>query len=325
MQLNRLLAVSLAAVAAALPLAGGAAEDWPSEPIRLVVPTTAGGGADIMSRLIAEHMSKRLGQQVVVDNRPGAGNVVGSDIVAKAEPDGHTILMTYTDHVFNPSLHASLPFDPLEDFVGVTRVATIPLLVSVNPDLPVNNVEELIEYARANPGELNFGSAGFGTSLHLAGELFKNLADIEMVHIPYKGSSPAFIDLISGQVQVMFPTALSVRPHVESGDIRAIASTGKVRTPAAPDLPTVAESGLPDYEASIWYAVLAPAGTPKEIVNRLNAEFHAVLDMPEVRNTLAERGSEVETSTPEELDKFIRDELEKWTRVIKEADLKPIQ
>jgi tripartite-type tricarboxylate transporter receptor subunit TctC len=317
-----LLAAAASAALACLPATVAAQAAWPAGPIRVVVPTTAGGASDIMMRLLAQKMSDSMKVPVIVDNRPGAGNVIGSDIVAKAAPDGYTILLTYTDHVFNPFLHAQMPYDTVKDFTPIGLIGSVPLLLVTRPDLPVKTVADLIALAKAQPGKLNFGSAGAGTSLHLAGELFKAMARIDVVHVPYKGTTPAFVDLMGGQIQFLFPTSVSAASHVQSGKLKALAISSAQRAPNLPNVPTIAESGLPGYEASIWYGMLAHAGTPAPVIARLNAELHKALAAPEVRAKLVDNGFTITPSSPEEFGRKITSELERWGKLIKEANIK---
>jgi tripartite-type tricarboxylate transporter receptor subunit TctC len=317
-----LLAAAASAALACLPATVAAQAAWPAGPIRVVVPTTAGGASDIMMRLLAQKMSDSMKVPVIVDNRPGAGNVIGSDIVAKAAPDGYTILLTYTDHVFNPFLHAQMPYDTVKDFTPIGLIGSVPLLLVTRPDLPVKTVADLIALAKAQPGKLNFGSAGAGTSLHLAGELFKAMARIDVVHVPYKGTTPAFVDLMGGQIQYLFPTSVSAAGHIQSGKLKALAISSAQRAPNLPNVPTIAESGLPGYEASIWYGMLAPAGTPAPVIARLNAELHKALAAPEVRAKLVDNGFTITPSSPEEFGRKITSELDRWGKLIKEANIK---
>ncbi len=305
-----------------VPLAALAQAAYPSAPIRVIVPTTPGGASDIMMRQLAQKMSESMKTPVVVDNKPGAGNVIGSDLVAKAAPDGYTILLTYTDHVFNPFLHANMPYDTVKDFAPIGLIGSVPLLLVTNPSVPAKSAAELIALAKAQPGKLNFASAGSGSSLHLAGELFKSMAKIDVAHIPYKGTTPGFVDLIGGQVQFMFPTSVSAWNHVQNGKLRALAITSAQRSPYLPNIPTVAESGLPGYEASIWYGMLAPAGTPPAIVARLNAELRKAMDQPDVKAKLAEQNFSLTPSTPEEFGRKINTDLDRWGKLIKEANVK---
>jgi tripartite-type tricarboxylate transporter receptor subunit TctC len=299
------------------------AQAWPTKPIRLVVPYPPGGSADILARSIGQKLSDGLGQQVVVENRPGAGTAIGAEAVAKAAPDGYTILLgTVSSHAINPALTPGLKYDPVKDFAPVSLVASIPFALIVHPSLPATSVKELIALAKAKPGSLNFSSAGSGTSNHLAGELFKSMTGTFMVHIPYKGSAPALNDLIAGQVQLMFDLVLTTAPHVKSGAVRALAVTGRERSSALPGVPTVAESGVPGYEVSAWFGFFAPAGTPPAVVNALNAETVKTLRLPDLRERLASQGADAVTNSPEQFSALVREELAKWTRVVKASGMK---
>ncbi len=277
-----------------LPLfAAAQAPAYPTKPIRLVVPFPPGGATDILAREVAKHLTEAWGQSVVVDNRPGAGGNIGSELVAKAAPDGYTLEMgTVGTHAINASLYSKMPYDHVKDFVPVILVAGVPNVLEVNPSVPVNSVQELIAYAKANPGKLNFASSGAGTSIHLSGELFKVMAGVQMTHVPYKGSAPALQDLLGGQVQLMFDNLPPSLPQIKAGKLRALAVTSTTRAPALPDVPTVAEAGLPGFEASSWFGVLAPAGTPPAIVAKLNAEIAKWLTSPEAKEKLAARRRE---------------------------------
>jgi len=305
-------------------LATGAwGQAYPAKPIRLVVPFPAGGTTDILARAVGQKLTEAWGQPVVVDNRPGAGGNIGSELVAKAAPDGYTLLMgTVGTHAINASLYAKMPYDHIKDFAPVILVAGVPNVLVVNPAVPVNSVQELIAYAKANPGRLNFASSGSGTSIHLSGELFKVMAGVQMTHIPYKGSSPALQDLIGGQVQLMFDNLPSALPQIKGGKLRALAVTSATRAAALPDVPTVAEAGLPGFEASSWFGVLAPAGTPVAIIARLNAEIAKWLASPEAREKLAGQGANAAGGSPEDFAKHIAAETAKWQKVVKESGAK---
>ncbi|MBI3938267.1 MAG: tripartite tricarboxylate transporter substrate binding protein [Betaproteobacteria bacterium] len=300
----------------------GSAAGYPSRPVRFVVGYPPGGATDIIARTVGIRLSEGLRQQVIVDNRPGAGGIIGSDIVAKATPDGHTIVLVTTSHGVNPSLYSKLPYDTVKSFAPITQVGSLQLVLVVNPSLPVKSVKELVALAKSRPGKLNFASSGSGQSLHLAAELLKTMAGIDIVHVPYKGGAPARTDLLSGQVQLMFESMIGVLPFVKAGKLRGLAVSGAKRSPAAPDIPTVAEAGVPGYEASGWVGVLAPAGTLKPIVTKLNAEIVNVLRTPEVHDRLFASGVEVVGSTPEQFAQFIRAQLVKWARVVKQSGAK---
>jgi len=325
--LHRILLTALVALASAY----ASAQTYPSKPIRLVVPFPPGGTTDILARDVGQRLTETLGQSVVIDNRPGAAGNVGSDIVAKSAPDGYTLLMcTVSSHAINPGLYSKLPYDHIKDFAPVILVARVPNVLEVNPAVPVNTVSDLIKLAKEKPGQINFASSGSGTSIHLSGELFKTMAGVDMVHVPYKGSAPALVDLVSGQVQVMFDNLPSSLGQINAGKLRAIAVTSAQRSPALPDLPTIAESGLPGFEATSWFGVLAPAGTPPAIVNRLNAEINKWLQSPDGKEKLLAQGALIEPrgesvtagGSPEQFAAFIRAETEKWAKVIKASGAK---
>ena len=273
-----------------------------------------------MSRAVAEKISQRLGQPFVVDNRAGAGGNIGAQFAAKAPADGYTLFMgTVGTHAINQSLYRKLPFDPVKDFAPLTRVAMVPNLLVANPAKPYKNVKELIAHAKANPGKVNFGSSGSGSSIHLSGELFKSMAKVDMVHVPYKGSAPAVTDLLGGQIDVMFDNMPSAIQHVRNGRLRPLAVTTAKRSPELPDVPTVAEAGVPGYEATSWFGMFAPAATPAPVVARLNGALVKVLADPEVKKKLAEQGAEPYSEKPEQFAEFIRKETAKWSKVVKES------
>ena len=299
------------------------AQTYPSKPIRLIVPFPPGGSADILARAIGQKAGEGLGQPFVVENRPGAGTAIGADALAKSAPDGYAVMIgTVSSHAINPALNPKLPYDPLKDFTPVSLVATIPFAMIVHPSVPAKNVQEFIALAKAKPGSLNYSSAGNGTSNHLAGELLKSMARVDIVHVPYKGSAPALNDLIAGQVSLMFDLVLTAAPHVKSGAVRGLAVTGAQRSSALPELPTVAESGVPGYEVSAWFGIFAPAGLAQPVVQRLNAEFVKGLQQPDLRQRLASQGAEPLTSTPEEFGSYLRSEIAKWAKVVKESGMK---
>jgi tripartite-type tricarboxylate transporter receptor subunit TctC len=299
------------------------AQGYPNRTIRLVVPFPAGGTTDILARAVSQKLTEALGQAVVVDNRAGAAGNIGSDLVAKSTPDGYTLLMgTVGTHAINPSLYSKMPYDHYKDFVPVVLVAGVPNVLVVNPALPVNSVADLIKLAKEKPGQINFASSGSGTSIHLSGELFKTMAGVDMTHIPYKGSSPALTDLIGGQVQIMFDNLPSSLPQIKAGKLRAIAVTSMKRAPALPDIPTINESGLPGFEASSWFGVLAPAGTPASIVTRINAEVNKWLESADAREKLLGQGAEAAGGSPEQFAAYIRVESEKWAKVVKASGAK---
>lgn len=294
------------------------AQTGPDRPIRLIVPFAPGGATDILSRLLAERLTDGLGQVVVVDNRPGAGGNLGAEAAARAAPDGQTIVMGVVGtHAINPSLFPSIAFDPIRDFTPVSLVATAMNVLTVHPDLPVRSVQELAALARARPGQLHFGSPGNGSTVQLAGELFKTMTGTDMVHTPYRGAAAAMTDLLAGRIQVMFDNLPSAVPHVRAGRLRALAVTGAERSEALPELPTIAEAGLPGYEATTWFAIFGPAGLAAPVVARLNRAVHAALDGSVMRARLAELGAEPAPGTPEQLTALIRRDTERWAEVIR--------
>ena len=296
---------------------------YPSKPIRMVVPFAAGAGSnDIMARLIAQKLSESFGQQVVVDNRPGASGVIGCDIVAKAQPDGYTVLMMSLTFAVNPSLFRKLPFDSEKDFAPVTMVASAPLMLVVHPSVPAKSVAELVAYAKANPDKLNFGSGGPGATPHLAGEMFKMMAGIRITHIPYKGGAPALADLVGGQIQLMLENIPGTLPFVKAGKLRALAVTDTKRSPVVPDLPTLDEAGLKGYELVGWNGLFLPKGTAKPIVTKLYSETRQALMLPDVKERLAQMGAEGVGDTPEQFAVFIKAEIAKWAKVVQAAGIR---
>jgi len=307
------------ALAAAAPF-GAYAQAYPAKPITVIVPFAAGGTTDILARVIGQALNKELGQSVIVDNRAGAGGNIGAQLAAKAAPDGYTLFMgTVGTHAINQSLYRKMPFDPVKDFAPLTRVAMVPNLLVAHPSKPYKTVKELIAYAKANPGKVNFGSSGSGSSIHLSGELFNALAKVDMVHVPYKGSAPAVSDLIGGQIDIMFDNMPSAIQHVRAGKLRPLAVTTARRAPELPEVPTIAEAGVPGYEATSWFGMFAPAGTPAPVVARLNGALVKVLADPEVKKKLAEQGAEPYSEKPEQFAEFIRKETAKWSKVVKDS------
>ena len=309
-------------VTVALAPTAGAQAPYPAKPVRLLVPSSAGGGSDIIARFLAPKLGERLGQQVIVDNRPGAGTMIGSELVAKAPPDGYTLLMGISTLATNPVIYKKVSYNAITDFAPITLVLAAPNILVVHPSLPVKTVKELIWFAQARPGQLNYASAGAGTGPHLSMELFLSMAGLKMVHIPYKGSGPAMIDLIGGQCVTMAATMLTAVPQIRAGRLRALGLTGTKRNSAAPEVPTIAESGVPGYEAVQWYGVLAPANTPKDIVARLNRDLVAILQAADVKERFAGDGGEASPTTPEEFARYIRSESEKWAKVAKAAGIR---
>jgi tripartite-type tricarboxylate transporter receptor subunit TctC len=311
----------LAGIALALATAAFA-QTFPDKPIRWISPWPPGGSNDIFSRALAQKFTESMGQPVIVDNRPGAAGTVGSAYAAKQPGDGYTIVLgSSPTHAIAPSVYAQLPYDPQKDFVAVTLVAVVPNVLVVHPSLPVKNVRELIAYAKANPGKLNFASAGNGSTQHLSGELFKTLAGVDMVHVPYKGTAPALNDLLAGQVQLAFDNMTTLLPHIESGKLRALGVTPSKRSTALPDVPTIDEAGVPGYEASVWFGTFVGAGTPKPIVQRLHDETMKALAAPDIRKSMAGFGAEVYGLGPDEFSAYLRDDVARWAKVVKAANV----
>ncbi len=322
---RRAFLASAGAVVLALALGTGpAAADYPDQPIRLVVPFPAGGGADNLARMIMPRVDKILGQPIVIDNKPGAGGNIGAEIVARAAPDGYTLLYgTNGTHAINKSLYGSLPFDPVKDFAPVSRMTQIAAMLIVNPAFPADSVQSLIAYAKAHPGAVNFGSAGNGTTSHLAGVLLASMTGIDIVHVPYRGGAAAMLGLIGGQVQFMIDVMPNAYPQVKGGKVRGIAVTTARRWPAAPEFPTIAASGVPGFDVSAWDGLLAPAGTPAAIVDKLNAAIRQALEDPQLVEQLRASGAEpVAGGTPAEFARFIAAESEKWAAVVKRSGAK---
>jgi len=319
----RRLTIAVVAMCALLVPGMAAAQSWPTKPIRFILPTSPGGAADLTARSIAEKVSGGLGQPVVVDSKPGAGGNIGVDLAAKSPPDGYTMVLgTIGPIAINPSLYSSLPYDPLKDLIPVTQAVNALNVLVVNADLPVKSVQELIALARSRPGQLNYASTGNGQTDHLAGELFNTLAGVKLVHIPYKGGPAAMVDLLSGNVQVMFATVSTALPHIKAGKIRPLAMTGAKRFSLLPELPTIAEAGLPDYVVNNWYGIFVPTGTSPEIVARLNAEISKALNAPDVKQRLLEAGIEAAPSSSEQFASYVRSETGKWAKVVKDAGAK---
>jgi tripartite-type tricarboxylate transporter receptor subunit TctC len=320
LQFRRACALFIAAVLSCGMAGPGAAQSYPVKPVRVVVPYPAGGPVDILGRIIAQRLTESLGQPFVVDNRAGASGNIGSEFVAKSAPDGYTLVVgNNATHATNESLYPNLPYATLRDFAPIALVATVTNIVAVYPGLPVTSIPELIAYAKANPGKLNYASSGSGSASHLTGEMFKIVTGIDMVHVPYRGAAPAATDLMGGQVVLMFATAPTVLQQVQAGTLRAIAVTSAIRVPSLPDLPTVAESGLPNFNSDVWFGFFAPAGTPTGIVAKLNAEIVKVAHMPDVVEKLGLQGFDITTDTPQQFTEHIRIEVSKWARIIKES------
>lgn len=316
------LATLLAVFCMLLGTPNAQAQAFPSRPLHLIVPFPPGAGTDAFARVIATKLSDSLGQVVVVDNKAGGGATVGTDFVAKAAPDGYTLLLSTASHGINPAVFTKLPYDTLRDFATITQVANLPIVLVVHPSVPVKSLKELVALAKTRPGALNLGSAGNGTVFHLAGELFKSVAGIDMVHVPFKGGGPALQALIAGQVDVLFETTLTVQPQVKAGKIRALAVGGASRSSVMPEVPTIAESGYPGFDAQNWYGVYAPARTPPEIVARLNQEIVKVLHLPDVRERFDALGAEIVANTPGQHLAFLKAEMAKWDRIAKATNAK---
>jgi tripartite-type tricarboxylate transporter receptor subunit TctC len=306
-----------AAIVGMVAIEAGIGQEYPSKPIRVVVPFPPGGGTDIVARMLTQKMAETLGASFVIDNRSGAGGTIGTEIVARSAPDGYTLAMVSGSHSINPSLYKKLPYDAVKDFSPISLVVSGPGILVVHPSLPTRNVKELIALAKSKPGQLNYASAGNGTPPHLAAELFKLMAGLDIIHVPYKGNTQAFPDLISGQVLMSFPTIPSAIPHVRAGRLRALAVTSRLRSHTVPDIPTIAESGLSGYEASSWYGLLAPAGTPAAIVARLRQEVAKTLQLTDIREKVSSQGLDPVGDTPEEFTAVIQAEIPKWAKVVR--------
>jgi tripartite-type tricarboxylate transporter receptor subunit TctC len=320
-QLFRWIALAFAALA--FTAGPAAAQTYPTKPIKVIVPYPPGGGTDVVARILSEPLSAELGQPIIIDNRGGAAGNVGTDIAAKAPADGYTLLLTLSSHTINPKLYPKLPFDVEQDFASISLAAMIPQILVVHPSVPANNVKELIALAKAQPGKLNYASVGTGSPGHIAGELFKLRTGVDIVHIPYKGGGPAVTDILGGQVQLLFVSMPAVWQHVKAGKVRAIAVTSAKRSLTAPDVPTIAESGVADVVVDSWYGLFAPAKTPPAITARLNAAMVKVLENPQIKEKLFAQGAEAAPSTPAEFDRVIKEELAKWEYVIRAANIKP--
>lgn len=316
--IKRLLAASIAMFAVgALSAPAAAADPYPSKPVRIIVPFTPGGAADIMTRALGERLRKQLGQPIVIENKPGAGTVIASDYVAKQAPDGYTLLMAASSLGIAPSIYKNVSYDPVKDFAPITLVASVVHVLEVNSALPVHSVKDLIAYMKSNKKTLSYGSAGTGTSTHLEAELFKSMAGVDMTHIPYKGSAPALTDLVGGNVQVMVDAYASSAPFIKAGNVRALAVTTAKRSATLPDLPTVAESGLPGYEAMPWLGLLGPAGTPPEAVQRVHAAVQEALKDPSLIKQFQELGLDIIGNTPAQFAEFVKQDAVKWAKVVK--------
>jgi len=298
------------------------ADDFPNRSLRLVVPYPPGGGTDIVARALGQKLTEAWKQNVVVDNRGGAGGNIGTELVARAVPDGYTLLIAISSFTVNPSIFKQLPWDPVRDFAPISKVGSSAYILVVHPSVPARSVSQLIALARAKPDALSFASSGIGGPLHLAGELLKTRANINMVHVPYKGAGPAIIDLLAGQVQVLFGSSVTMLPLIRNGRLRALATTSAARLAAAPEIPTMAEAGVPDCEVDGWYGILAPAGTPPDRVRKLSDQLAAILRAPEMRERFAKEGREAMGTTPEEFSRFIAAEIVKWAKVVSATGIK---
>lgn len=298
------------------------AQQYPNKPIRFVIPYPPGGPTDITGRIVAQQLGESFRQQIVVDNRSGAGGLIGTDLVAKAAADGYTVLVTAVPHVVNPSLFKSIPYDTIKDFQPVVQVITYANILVVNPAIPAASVKDLISLAKSRPGQLNYGSGGNGTSQHLSAELFRSMAGIDIVHIPYKGGAAAMTDLQAGQVALMFETTLAALPHIKSGRVKALAVTSAERSPLTPELPTVAESGLLGFEISSWVGMLVPSGTPKEVIAKLNAETNRLLKLKEVRARISGLGGLPAGGAPDAFGDRVKSDILKWSKVVRDAGMK---
>ena len=314
-----LILVGLAAMGRA------SAQDYPNRPVKVIVPFAAGGPADIYARFLSQRLQESLGQPFVVDDRPGGGSIVGTDAAAKSAPDGYTLLVMSNTHTVNESLIPNKPFALMRDFVPVAPINYSDLVMVVHPSVPAKTLGEFIALAKAQPGKLNYASSGPGTPYHMAGELFKAMAGVDIVHVPYKGSSGARTDVLGGQVQMMFDAVTTMSEHVKAGKVRALATTGKARSAVLPDVPTLDEAGVPGYEATIWLGVMAPKGTPPAIVNRLSVEITKIVSRPEVKREWAGQGAVAMTMTPEEFGKYLGEDIVKWERIVKISGAKPDQ
>ena len=305
-----------------IAMGAAAAQSYPTHPVRMIVPYAAGGASDVTARIVAAGLSERLKQQIVVENRTGAGGAIGADAAAKAAPDGYTLLLGSASEIVMLPVVARIPFDPMRDFAPVAMVSDIALVLAVHPSLAAQSVQELIALAKSKPGAINYGSAGIGATSHLAMAMFNAMTGTQMVHVPYKGSVPATADLVAGHLQVGTPTLPAALPYVKSGQLRVLAVTSARRWPTLPDVPTLAESGVPGYEMTLWTGLMAPAGTPQDIVTQLHRETVEVLAMPQVREAIGRQGGEINTGGPAEFGALIRSDLAKWQRVVKQAGIK---
>lgn len=324
MEHRRIVRQGLLAACLCLTTSAALAQAYPTKPIRIVSPSSPGGTTDLVARIVALKLTEAWGQQVIVDARPGSGGIVGTELVAKAAPDGYTMLLgTITTHAVNPALHANLRFDPIRDFTAVSLVVSSPQLLAVNPSVPAKDVRELIALANARPGQLNYGSAGTGNSSHLVVELLKSTAGLNVTHVPYKGSGPAITGLIANEVQMIITGVLALFPHIKAGKLRPLAVTSAKRAPALPELPTMIESGVPNFDVSSWFGIFVPANTPRPIVTKINAEIRKMLDAPELRQRLTDQGADPQSSSPEQFAAYVKSERARWSKVVKDSGAKP--
>lgn len=321
--LTRLLALPFALLLLAATALPAEAQDYPIRPVRLIVAFAPGTTSDIIGRMVAEKLTRQMGQPFVVENRTGAGGTIGAETVAKAEPDGHTLLLSTAALPVSAHVYPNLRYNTAKDFASVTVISHSPLLLAANLDFPPKSVQELVQYTKKNPAKVSFGSAGVGTSHHLTGEKFKLDTGIDMLHVPYKGSGPAHIDLMSGQIQLMFDNIVALIPHVRAGKVRPIAVSSAKRHPQLPEVPTIQEAGVKDFETVAWFGIVAPAGTPRNVIARLNAETLKALKLPDVEKRLVDSGSDVIGNSPEQADEFLRAEVEKWRKVVRAANVTP--
>jgi tripartite-type tricarboxylate transporter receptor subunit TctC len=305
----------------ALTAPAAAADDYPNRPVRLIIPFPPGGSNDVVGRMVATQLGERLGKQIIVDNRGGAGGTIGTEAASRAAPDGYTLLVISIAHAVSPALY-KLNYDPIKSFTPVSILASGPNVLAVNPELPAGSVKELIALAKAKPGEIHYASAGVGSFQHLSGELFRMMAGIDVVHVPFKGGGPSMIDVIGGHTKYLLSSLIQTTPHIKSGKLRALATSGSKRNPAMPELPTIAEAGVPGYEAANWWGIVAPAGTPVPLVEKLHKEIAAVLDSEEIRKRFASQGADVVHLSSAEFGGYIASELTKWGKVVKEAGIK---
>ena len=314
---------TIAAVALAMAAFCCAAQSYPSRPIRMLIPFPPGGGADINGRLIGKALTDRWGVQFVIDNRPGASNIIASEIVVKSAPDGYTLLMATATHAINPSMFAKRPYDEFKDFTPIVIVSNTPNMIAINPNTPFKNIRELVAWAKANPGKMTYGTGGHATHQHMAVEMFRSLAGIDITHVPYKGGVPAINDAIGGQIMAASVSVLGLAPYHKSGRLRGIAVTGAKRSPVVPDIPTVAEQGYPGFDVIYWLGLIGPAKMPPAVVAKINTDVNAALKAPDVRDQLLAQGAEPAGVTPQEFDALIRKEIKEWVDIVKKAGIKP--